>query len=139
MAFREQKIRQLFAASYIHIYFTGYVHKPKWWSLLGKEDWWSGAYTFGCNAIYYLTEGELEFTIEGYTHRLKAGQLIYIPAGTYHIRKICPKNPSKKYYVHYDLQFGKDPLDAFFHIPHVVTINDTDGFTALFEQGFVHK
>jgi quercetin dioxygenase-like cupin family protein len=38
----------------------------------------------------YILEGELEFTIEGYAHRARAGEVVIIPGGAVHSARVGP-------------------------------------------------
>ncbi|MBQ8893992.1 MAG: helix-turn-helix domain-containing protein [Clostridia bacterium] len=127
------KTKQLFSASYIHIYFSSQTGERAWWKNEKGEDFWSGEHTFDCDALYFVTEGEFELTIKGEHYRVRPGQMSYIPAGTPHERRITIPGPVRKYYTHFDLLFGTKPLNAHFNIPVITNITDTDQAIAFFQ------
>lgn len=130
---KTSKNKQLFSASYIHIYFSSKTGKRSWWKNEKGEDFWSGEHTFDCDALYFVTEGEFELDIKGKHYHIRPGQMCYIPAGTLHERRINIAGPVEKYYTHFDLLFGTEPLSSYFNLPTVIGIADTERTVALFE------
>ncbi len=130
---KNQKARELFSASYLHLYFSNRTAEHDWWFNEKGEEWWSGIHTFTCSVLYFVTEGEFDLSINETTYRVKPGQMVYIPADTPHERRICTKGPLRKYYCSFDLMFGKDSLSSFFRLPHVTDVANREWISMIFE------
>ncbi|MBQ8893569.1 MAG: helix-turn-helix transcriptional regulator [Clostridia bacterium] len=129
---------ELFSSSYIHIFFDGYTKANTWW-LKNEEDWWSGAYTFTGNVLYFVTQGGFDLRIENKLYHVQEGDMVYIPANVAHERFITSSAPFRKYYCSFDLSFGKDPLHHFFQMSHVTRITDIEGTSAIFQALIDHN
>ena len=130
---KTSKIKQIFSVPYIHVYFSEQTPAHSWWLTELGEDFWSGAYTFDCDSMFLMTEGEYYLTLRGKCRCVRPGQLCYIPAGTSLERHIKKTGSVRFYYTHFDLLFGSQPLSSHFSIPTVTTLTDTTEATSLFE------
>ncbi|MBQ6823300.1 MAG: helix-turn-helix domain-containing protein [Clostridia bacterium] len=126
-------LKQLFSTAYIQIHFSERTREGIWWCDVNGHDFWSGEHTFDCDALYYVTEGEFELTVGEKHYRVRPGQMSYVPAGVPHTRRIRNQKTVRKYYTHFDLLFGTEPLSTFFELPTVMDIKDAEQTVALYK------
>ena len=128
---KHQNILQNFLISYIYIYFCHKTSPNQWWLSHSVNDW-DEANTFTCDIIYFVEEGGFLLTVDGKTHHVKAGQMVYLPAGTYFERKICEEK-LVKFYTHADLSFGRYRINEIFRFPYVCTVRNPKEAAERFE------
>lgn len=126
--------KQLFANSYLHIYMAAYVHGDHWWMGSDGRNRWNRKDCYTCDVLYYIKRGFFRLRMDGQWHTLTENQMLYIPAGTqleYHIED---DGLLEKYYVHFDLLFGRIRPTACFSFPLVIDVANIGKADLLFEE-----
>lgn len=129
-----QDVLQTFLSSTVYIYFASKTRPTKWWLNKDGHNNWNTATPYTCDILYYVTEGEFDLRLGNNWHRVQAGQMVYIPAGTDFERRITERNLLIKYYTHFDLSFGHNRLQDLFEFPLITEIRDHEKAEALFAE-----
>lgn len=128
------EIAQYFSNIDLHIDVADYVGGRRWWENSAGEIWWNRSCSFDCDVLYYIKAGRFVLHINGEYRQLRAGQMIYIPAGTSLRYDFDGVGPLDKYFTHFHLLLGKRTLGDCFDFPQIIEISDRARAEALFEE-----
>ncbi len=132
---KNPKMLHLFLSSSVYIYFA---NKLSGYFLEKIKDKWNGVFNYTCDIIYYITAGEIDICINGISHRMQAGEMLYIPANTNFERTIVEGAPIEKYYVSMNLSFGKNGIPDIFQFPNIIKVKDNEQLKEIFESLIKH-
>ena len=129
-------ITQYFSSIDLHIDNADYVGGRRWWENERGENWWNRSCSFDCDVVYYIKAGRFDLFIDGVHHRLKAGQMIFLPSNTPLRYAFDGVGPLDKYFIHFHLLLSKRSLADCFEFPRIIEVRNIERMDALFE-GFL--
>lgn len=133
-----KKIKQLFSGANTYIYVAEYISGNKWWIDESGNNWWNRKTHFRYNAIYLPKIGEFNLKIDHTWYHVAPGNLVYIPAGSDLEYNFDGNGPLEKYYVHFDLTFGKNQLLDYFKTPCLIPLKNEETVENIF-NGLLHQ
>lgn len=128
-----QNVANTFFFSYIHIRTAKKTEREPWWNKNGV-DHWSRRYNMVSDILYLVQEGTFDLLIDEQCHHVKAGQMVYLPAGVDFELKITRDFPLILYWSHAELGFTQNKLNQIFQFPYVITPQDHAKAEELFAQ-----
>ena len=126
-------MHQLLCNPYLRIYQANYIGGDRWWKTADGKNWWNRTACYPCDILYLCKVGEFDFKINGIWHRIRPGDLVYVPAET-PLEYRMEGEQLEKYYTHFDLRPGGYSLTEFYRFPYVVSGKDVGEMETLFQK-----
>lgn len=127
------EIAQYFSGMDLHIDCAAYIGGRRWWENEKGENWWNRSCTFDCDVLYYMKAGRFTLYMDGKPYCLRAGQMIFIPAGVALRYDFDGVGPLDKYFTHFHLLLGKRSLTDCFEFLKIIEVEQRAKLDALFE------
>lgn len=122
----------LFSNSTVRVYTAEYICGDGWWLDDRGNNWWNRKDFFAFNAIYLTKAGRFDLKINDVWYHIGPDALVFIPAGSSLEFSFDGKGSLKKYFVHFDLDFGIGPFNSCFDLPCVFSPQNKDKIEQLF-------